>query len=103
MAAQPVSVCLWIFPMKRVLNEVTEHIQKILQTKKKRLLKNLYLTVVHVDSMDSLLLEKYLKKKRKLSPDTQGSLKSPRTAKKGKLFLGLSLERERVGRERRNK
>ena len=31
------------FPMKKVLGEVTEHIQKILQTKKKRLLKSFML------------------------------------------------------------
>ena len=58
------------FPMKRVLGEVTEHIQKILQRKKRRLLKKFYVTVVQVDSMNSQFLEKNLTKKRKLSPDT---------------------------------
>ena len=37
-----------------------------------------------MNSVDSLLDEKYLKKKRILHPDTQGSSKSPRTVRKGK-------------------
>ena len=63
---------------------MTEHIQSILQRKNRRLLKKFYVTVIHVDSMDSQFLDKNLKKKRKLSPDTQRSSKLPRTVKKGK-------------------
>ena len=64
------------------MGEVTEHIHKNLQSKKRRLLKKFYVTVIHVDSMHSPFLEKYLKKKRKLSPDNQGSSKSPKTVRK---------------------
>ena len=50
--------------------------------------------------MDSQFLEKYLKKKRKLSPDTQGSSKSPRTVKKGKTSSRTEL---REGESRKRK
>ena len=50
--------------------------------------------------MDSLLDEKYSKKKRKFSPDTQGSSKSPRTVKKGKTIPRTEL---REGESRKRK
>ena len=86
--------------MKRVLGEVTEQIQRILQREKRRLLKKFYLTVVHADAMDSLLFEKYLKKKGKLSPDTQSSSKSPRTLRKEK---AISYTERRIGASRNRK
>ena len=88
------------FPIKKILGEVTEHIQKILQRKNRRLLKKFYVTVVHVDPMDSLIVELSLRKERKLSPDTQGSLKSPRTVKKEKTILRTELT-DRESRKRK--
>ena len=101
MAAQPVSDFIFS-PVKRVLSELTEHIQRILQRKKRRLLKIFYVTVVHVDSMDSQFFGKQLKKKCKLSPDTKGSTKSPRTGKKGKTAHSTEL-REGEQEEKKGK
>ena len=40
--------------------------------KEQKAFEEIFVTAVHMDTMDSLLVEKRLKKKRKLSPDTQG-------------------------------
>ena len=80
---------------------MTGHIQRILHRNNRRLLKKFYVTVVHVDSMDSQFLEKNLKKKRKLSPNTLGSSKSPRTLRKEKTAHRTELREG--GRRKRKK